>query len=517
MADQAKPTTRRKKAPVQKIDPVVETKPAVNQQPIVLELAQQSIAAGQPGNGLKMLYEHFLAVGPHPELMLAMHRAASEVMVRPYDWDWRPLAKEVLYRFKHSLLGMGTAFTGESALACGVYTPADELYQHRVSDQQRMQKAPCAISSYMYERPGPERKIRIGFIGCDFFEQATSYLMTGMVAALDRNQYEVFAYEHGSLPAANPYRDRVIASYDTFRRIDGVAAQAVADQIHRDGIDVLFSIKSPWGQRMDVLDLRPVACQVHYLYYPATSGAISLDYMIADSVTVPYNMEANYRERIIRVDGCYQPNDSQRNTFEDLPRSHFGLRDDDVVIGCFNQAYKHTPERFDLWMQLLHMDPRRRLWLMPESEEVARGMLRQANARGIGMERLIFGQKLHIVPHMSRLRTCDLILDTYPYGGHTLTSDALWAGTPVVTQMGKTFASRVAASLLIDVGLRELVTETDEDYLKVANQILCDSLRRQRLREWLDTNRDKFNLFNPVKYAERFDEAIKQILHHRWG
>lgn len=359
----------------------------------------------------------------------------------------------------------------------------------------------------------PSGKIRLGFVGSDFFEQATAYLMVGFIEALDRSQFELYAYEHGPDRERTPFRQRVINAYDHFVRIDDLDDQAAAQRINDDSIDILFSIKNPGSARLGIFARRPAAIQIHYLYYPATSGLPFFDYIVGDDIVTPHGAEAAYSERILRIAGCYQPNDEARVKAFDTPRSDWGLPADAIVMANFNQTYKYTPDMFDLWCQLLQRNQRRILWLIAENAEIETRLRHEAQMRGISPERVFFGPKLPSQAYLNRLRQADVILDTYPYGGHTLTSDTLWSGTPVVTLCGETYASRVAASLLHDVGMGDLVAQSELEYLSIAERLLSSPTERLYLRRHLDQGRDYFPLFNAKNYAWRFANMLNPLIH----
>jgi predicted O-linked N-acetylglucosamine transferase (SPINDLY family) len=355
-------------------------------------------------------------------------------------------------------------------------------------------------------------KIRLGFVGCDFFEQATAYLMVGFVEALDRQCFDVIAYDHGGERQDTSFRRRIVAAYDDLVDISALSDAEAAQRIHADRIDILFSIKNPASARLGIFARRPAPIQVHYLYYPGTSGMPFFDYIVADDVVIPAGAESGYTEKVLRLPGCYQPNDSGRVLARDTSRQQWGLPDNAVILANFSQTYKFTPSVYDLWCQLLQRDPHRILWLLCEVAEEQVLLRREAQDRGIAPERIHFTRKLVTQEHLDRLRHADLTLDTFPYGGHTLTSDALWAGTPVITLCGETFASRVAASLLTDVGMCKLVAHTEQEYLDKAERLLSSQDARQHWRQHLDSGRPHFALFNATTYAWRFGQVMQELL-----
>ena len=356
-------------------------------------------------------------------------------------------------------------------------------------------------------------RIRLGFVGCDFYEQATSYLMVGFIEAMDRSCFELFAYDTGPEPPNTPFRQRVVNAYDHMTSLHHLTDVQAADRIHQDRINVLFSIKDPASARLGIFVRRPAPVQIHYLYYPATSGMPFFDYILADDIVIPKGHEHFYSEKVLRMEGCYQPNDASRPLAQATTRSQWGLPEDAIVLANFSQTYKITPQMFSLWCQLLQQDNKRILWLLCEKPQIQQRLRQEASHCGVDPRRIFFTSHLPTQQHLNRIRQADLVIDTYPYGGHTLTSDALWAGTPVVAMMGETFASRVADSLLMSVGVGDMVAYTAMQYVKTANALANQPERLEICRHWLDYGRRMFRLFDKRNYACRLGECVLCILH----
>ena len=415
-------------------------------------------------------------------------------------------------------LTQGQWFVGEATLAAPLLTNFSLLAftrKHAEFLQGSLESQPKL--NFEHQRPGPNKKIKLGFVGADFFSQATAYLLTAAIANIDRDGFEVYAYDHGEhIKDGDEYRGRAEAAYDVIVSIADMGDAQVAQRIYDDGIDVLLSIKNPASARLGVFALRPAPIQIHYLYFPGTSGMPFFDYIIGDHVVTPADLDSGYAEKVLRMEGCYQPNDDQRQLPMESTRDYWDLPEDVVVLANMSQNYKITPQMFEVWCRLLHNDDRRVLWLLSGGEEVERNIRREAERRGVDPARLFFSPPMGIRAHHTRLRCADVIVDTFPYGGHTLTSDALWAGTPVVTLAGTTFASRVAASLLTSVGLSSLVAWHEDEYFSKVDQLACDAAQRQVIRKHLDDGRYSFDLFNPSSYARRFEKLMKETVVNHW-
>jgi predicted O-linked N-acetylglucosamine transferase (SPINDLY family) len=252
--------------------------------------------------------------------------------------------------------------------------------------------------------------------------------------------------------------------------------------------------------------------QVNYLGFPGTMGADYMDYLLADRVLIPPNEQSFYSEQVVYLPDTYQANDSRRRIAPDvMTRSDVGLPADAFVFCCFNGNQKILPETFDIWMRILHRNNNSVLWLLQDYPAASGNLRREAGARGIAPDRLIFAKHEPLDRHLARLRLADLMLDTLPYGGHTTASDALWAGTPVLTRAGKTFAGRVAASLLNAIGLPELITDSSDDYEALACDLAGNPRRLQEIRAKLTHNRDIMPLFDTVRMTRNLESAYVQM------
>ena len=435
--------------------------------------------------------------------------AAARRLLNECDWRYYEEAQQIVCQ---AIMTSDRCLVGEPTLAAPLFTAEVQLKAAQNHAKHVLSTIP-QDRHYTYHTPG--HRIRLGFVGCDFYEQATSYLMVGFIEAMDRRRFELFAYDTGPEPPNTPFRQRVVNAYDHMISLQHLTDAQAADRIHQDRIDVLFSIKNPASARLGIFARRPAPVQIHYLYYPATSGMPFFDYILADSVVIPPGHEHFYSEKVLRIEGCYQPNDASRPLAQATTRSQWGLPEDAVVMANFSQTYKITPQMFSLWCQLLQQDNKRILWLLCKQPHIQQRLRQEANSQGVDPSRIFFTKHLTTQQHLNRIRQADLIVDTYPYGGHTLTSDALWAGTPVVTMMGETFASRVAASLLMNVGMGELVAHDKNEYVKIADAILpeyAQALYWSFCREsHLDASRSRFGLFDDKGYAACFSKNILNI------
>jgi predicted O-linked N-acetylglucosamine transferase (SPINDLY family) len=360
---------------------------------------------------------------------------------------------------------------------------------------------------------GRGSRIRIGFLSSDFFNHATALLLVEVLEQMDRGRFELFGYCFS--PEDNSdLRRRIVASFDRYVPIGNMTDRAAAEAIHADRIDMLVDLKGYTRDgRPEILTYRPAPIQVNYLGYPCTMGMDTVDYIVADAVVAPMEHQADYAERIIHLPDCYQPNDRKRKISEQpMTRAEFGLPEDAFVFCSFNNSYKLNAAMFDVWMPLLRNVPGSVLWLLVPSDICRENLRCEASARGVDPDRLVFANRRPISEHLARHRLADLFLDALPCNAHTTASDALWAGLPVVTAIGETFSGRVAASLLIAMGLPELVTRNFDEYAQLALTLAHERARLAELRDKIARQRDVAPLFDTRRYTDGLERAFETMI-----
>jgi predicted O-linked N-acetylglucosamine transferase (SPINDLY family) len=353
-------------------------------------------------------------------------------------------------------------------------------------------------------------RLKLGYLSADFHQHATAYLIAELFELHDRTRFEVWAYSYGP-DDGSPMRQRLVRACDRFTDIGSASYEAAARQIHADGIDVLVDLKGyTRGTRTQILALRPAPIQVNYLGFPGTLGADFVDYIITDRFITPPDQEPFFTEKLVYLPDCYQANDRQRPIAEPTPtRAECGLPETGFIFCCFNNSYKITPEVFTIWTRLLQKLPDSVLWLLEANPAVAVNLRREAAARGVAPDRLVFAPRMSLAEHLARHRRADLFLDTLPVTAHTTGSDALWAGLPVLTCAGETFASRVAGSLLTAIGLPELITYSLEEYEARALHLAHHPNELTALRERLVQNRLPAPLFDTPRFTRHLETAYR--------
>jgi predicted O-linked N-acetylglucosamine transferase (SPINDLY family) len=351
-------------------------------------------------------------------------------------------------------------------------------------------------------------RIRLAYVSSDFHEHATAYLMAELFETHDRSRFEVTGISYGP-DDASPMRARLEAAFDHFVDARSMTDRAVAELMRDRGIDIAVDLKGyTAGNRAGIFAYRGAPLQVAYLGFPATMGAPFVDYVIADRHIVPPELEAGYSEKIARLPGSYQVNDRKRRIAEIVPsRADAGLPAEGFVFCSFNNSYKIRPDAFAVWMRLLREVEGSVLWLLDDTAAAVARLKAAAEGHGISSSRLVFAPRVPLDQHLARHRLADLFLDTFPVNAHTTASDALWAGLPLVTLQGETFASRVASSVLAGVGLPELVTQRWPDYEALALKLARDPQALARLKAHLESTRLTAPLFDTDRFRRHIENA----------
>ena len=370
------------------------------------------------------------------------------------------------------------------------------------------EKYPAKYKVIPPRRLSDRGKIRIGYASGEFRDQATSHLIVGVLEQHDKSRFEIFGFDNGWNDASK-IRRRIEASFIEIIDINRLSDEASAAVIRDRQIDILVNLNGYFGEeRTGVFAERAAPLQVNYLGFPGTLGAAYMDYIIADQCLIPPGHEDFYEEKIVYLPECYQANDDKKKIAArmfswaecELPQQGF-------VYCCFNNSYKITPEVFECWMRILKQVTGSVLWLIEDGASAVSNLRREASTRGVNPDRLVFAQRMPLSDHLARHRLADLFLDTLPYNAHTTASDALWAGLPVLTQIGGTFPGRVAASLLQAIGLPELITTTSEAYRQLAIELASNSQKLAAIKHKLAENRLAAPLFNTQLLTRHIEAA----------
>lgn len=390
--------------------------------------------------------------------------------------------------------------------------PAEQLKAARMLWRQLAQNARPFAPRRSDWRADGARRLRLGYLSADFHEHATCILMAEMLEHHDRQRFEVTLYSHGKNDRS-AMRRRIESACEHFADLRGHSDGEIAERIRDDGCDLLIDLKGyTRNHRVGVFAWRPAPVTATFLGFPGSTGSDQIDYLIGDPVVTPLDHAPLYSEHLAQMPVCYQPNDRQRALPAPPSRADAGLADDAFVMAGFNQPYKISARVFDLWCLLLDALPQAVLWLLDWNAQSRENLEREAHERGIAPGRIVWAPRKRPAEHMARMQLADIFLDTWPCNAHTTASDALWAAVPVVTFTGRTFASRVAASLVQAVGLGELACDDIEHYARTVVELAHDPGRVAALRQHLVQARDRSPLFDSLRFTRDFEALLLRMM-----
>jgi protein O-GlcNAc transferase len=359
------------------------------------------------------------------------------------------------------------------------------------------------------------KRIRLGYVSSDFKNHPVSQLLARVIELHDKNNFKVFGY------SLNPLRDemtnRLEKAFDVYKEFAlDLCDNEIISTIRQDKIDILIDLNGyTKNSKINIFAQKSAKIQINFLGFPATLGADFMDYIIADKVSIPKKYEIFYNENIIRLPHSYMPTDNTRMiSNEPMTREEHGLPSEGIVFCCFNNNYKISSNEFDIWMRLLAKIGGSVLWLKINNSTARTNISIAAQKRGIDPKRIIFSDKLSMENHLARHSLADLFLDTFNFNAHTTACDALWAGLPIVTKIGKSFAARVAGSLLTAVGLEELITYSELEYEELIVKLASNPKELKRIKQKLEKNKLSEPLFNTLKYTSYLEKAYYEALEN---
>ena len=369
----------------------------------------------------------------------------------------------------------------------------------------------CPDNNYSFDRPR-NKKIRIGYVSGDFYNHATLHLLIGVLEQHNKEKFEIIAYslhhKTGSI-----YYDRLLESIDEFVDFADTSLGDICDRIYADKIDILIDLKGyTHDARPEIFFLKPAPIQVSWLGMPGTMGTSIMDYMIADKTVIPDENEQFYSEKILYMPHCYQPNDDTQVISSDvITRADCDLPEDAFVFCDFNNPYKIDPMVFDIWMDILREAPNAVLWQLSDKEPITKNLKNEALKRGIDPSRLIFAKAAVKERHLKRMQLADLFLDTINCNAHTTASDSIYAGLPLLTLVGNTFAKRVAATILVNVGMEEMIVTSVDAYKAKALEFYHAQDKLRQVREKLAQNLKTYPLYDTKKFAVNLEVGFEKM------
>ncbi|MEI8298305.1 MAG: tetratricopeptide repeat protein [Pseudomonadota bacterium] len=389
---------------------------------------------------------------------------------------------------------------------------SDAPAAHRACAQSLIDRHLSAIQPLAPIVRKPRDRLTLAYLSPDFREHPVGQLIAATLAGHDRRRFKVIGLSSYAFPEPGGTHARLRAACDEFIDVSLLSDVDVAALLRQHEVDILVDLAAHTsGGRPGIAAYRAAPIQVNFLGYPGTYGANFIDYLIADNYVVPPSHEGWYVEKIARLPGSLVPPGDARAYSAALPSRHEqGLPDDAIVLCAFHNTYKILPEIYNVWLRLLAAQPRAVLWVSRHAPEAAQALLARAVNAGIEPSRIVFAARVAShSEHLARLSLADLLLDTFPYNAHSSAADALWAGVPVVTISGESFASRVCGGLLRALGLPELVTESLPLYEQTALTLLQDASALPALKRWLRAHAQENSIFNSDAYTRHLESAYE--------
>lgn len=450
-----------------------------------------------------LCYEQAFSADPHQEFVLGN---LLTVKMQLCDWQQLPEALQAYALLIRAGRPVALPFSALALLD-------DPLLHKQMASLYAQTKHPAKALAEPFQLQAAPSKIRIAYYSADFHNHATAYLIAELIEQHDRSRFEVIGFSFGP-DLQDTMRQRLIAGFDAFHDVSGLSDEQVARQSRQLGIHIAIDLKGyTQHARPSIFAYRCAPVQVSYLGYPGTLGASYMDYIIADKIVIPPERYADYSEKVVSLPHCYQVNDSKRAISSRVySRSELGLPEQAFVFCCFNNNHKILPATFESWMRILSAVPGSVLWLFEENAIAAQNLRSAAKRCGVAPERLVFAPRMPLAEHLARHRAANLFLDTLPYNAHTTASDALWAGLPVLTCLGQTFAARVAASLLHALGLPQLITESQQAFEAKAIELATEPAELQKIQKKLSHRSLAAPLFNTGMFRQHLEEAYLAMI-----
>ncbi|NBS75212.1 MAG: tetratricopeptide repeat protein [Betaproteobacteria bacterium] len=446
-------------------------------------------------------FDRAIALQPNYDYLFGMWQHAKMLKC-----DWQDYSHNVL-ELKRKIQNNEKASPGFPVLSLPISLPE----QFKVAQTWVVDKHPYNPSLGPIPKTVNQPKIRIGYFAGEFRFHPVSILTVGLFEHHDKSKFELIAFSFGP-DIHDEMKERIANAFDKFLDVSLKSDEEIARISREFGIDIAIDLSGlTQDGRTGIFSFRAAPIQLSYIGYLGTMGANYYDYLIADSTTIPTKSQVFYSEKIVYLPS-YQVNDCKQeiqNTY--LSRQELNLPSKGFVYCCFNANYKITPPTFDIWIRIIKSVPESVLLLFSDNQSAAENLKLEAGKRGVNPERLIFGGMLNRNAYLARYRTADLFLDTLPYNAGATASDALWVGLPVLTCMGDSFASRVAASLLNAIGVPELITQSLVEYEALAIELATNPAKLKVIKDKLQRNRLTTPLFDTPQFTKNIEAAYTKI------
>lgn len=353
-------------------------------------------------------------------------------------------------------------------------------------------------------------KLKIGYLSADFRWHAVCILMAEVFELHDRSRFEVYGLDYSDTTQSS-MRQRVIQAFDHHVLLHHMTDEDAARHIRSLEIDVLIDLTGlTASSRWPILTYQPAPVQVSYLGFPGISHIPGMTHVMVDRVLMPETEVVNSPEHPLRLD-VFQANDRKRQIGLAPSRHDCGLPNDAVVYCAFNSTHKYTPDIWGVWMRILSRVTNSVLWMTVDNLQTRKRLCELAQQHGVAAEKLVFASKVLPELYLARMQCADLFLDTRPFGAGTTASDALWAGLPVLTCPGKSYTSRMAASLLTAADVTELIAQGVNEYEQLAVSLGNDRAQLDAIKQKVRLARASSKLFDTPAFVADLEHQLTKL------
>jgi predicted O-linked N-acetylglucosamine transferase (SPINDLY family) len=356
-------------------------------------------------------------------------------------------------------------------------------------------------------------KVIIGYFSAEFHNHAVMHLMLDVFKNHNKSEFKIYGFSIG--PTKDEWTEKVKGYFDEFIDVSDMSDTEIKSLSKKLKLDIAINLTGhTFNARNSIFFNQIAPKQVNYLGYPGTMGSKFYDYIIADKIVIPEENRKHFSEEVIYLPNCYQANQEKIEIFsKNSNKKDFGLPKDKFIFGCFNNGYKITPLIFKSWMNILKRCENSILWLLQENKLAKLNLWKEAKKFGINKDRILFAERLPVEEHLKRIKFIDLFLDTFPYNAHTTASEAIRAGVPILTLKGKSFPSRVASSILTNVGLENLIVSNLEDYETKAISLAKNYKEIESLKKHLAQDKNISKLFDNKAFTKDLEKIYKKIIN----
>jgi predicted O-linked N-acetylglucosamine transferase (SPINDLY family) len=419
--------------------------------------------------------------------------------------DW-----ENFYKFKEQIengINNKKKITGPSIIFLN-----DDQNQHKIVAEQHAKDQISQISNFPRMFHKKNDKIRIGYFSPDFRDHPVMHLILDVLKNHDKSKFDIYAFYHG--PKEDKWTDNVKEYFHKFYNVYKKSEEEIATLSRENKIDIAVDLCGYTKFSIPKTFIKGAApIQINYLGYPGTMGNKYHNYIIADKNVIPPSELKNFSEKILYLPNCYQANQSKiKISKKNFNKKDFKLPNESFVFACLNSNYKINPIIFDSWMKILIKCKNSVLWLLKGNEQSAVNLIKEASKRGVNKDRIIFAKKTSLDVHLKRMQFIDLFLDTHPYGAHTTASEVIRMGVPIITIMGNSFASRVATSILKNVGLENLVTKNIEEYTNTSIDFGLNKNKILDIKNYLSDPSNTETLYNSKKFTKDLENIFQNLI-----